>query len=499
MSKKLVVFEMANNHMGDVGHGERIIEEFSKIKDKHPEFTYGMKFQFRDLDTFIHPAYKDRLDIKYVKRFQGTKLTDEEFTRLKELAEERGFTPICTGFDEASIDKIEEMRFPVIKIASCSFTDWPLLNRIAETTVPLIASTAGATLEEIDNVVAFFLNRKKDLTLMHCVGEYPTTEENLQLNQIKLFKERYAGVRVGYSTHEDPNTFDLAPIALGLGAEVFEKHVGVPTEEYENNVYSVNPSQLDCWLGNLARGEKACGLTEGRHKATDKELSDLRTFKRGVFFKRDVGANETLTREDVFYAFPCSPKQLLANDMSKYAKYATKMEQKSMHGVLGFEVNHSNLRKDILKIRNEVKQLVLDSKVIVPKDAPLEISHHYGMENFYKTGLCMVTVVNEGYCKKLLISLPNQEHPTQWHKKKTETFVVLHGEIILYLDGVCSTLKPGEIVTIHPGVTHRFIGGPEGSVIEEISTTHFIDDSYYEDGSISQNKNRKTMVTHWLN
>ena len=188
MNKKLFIFEMANNHMGDVSHGKRIIEEFSRVKDRYPLFDYGMKFQFRDMDTFIHPDYKNRVDLKYVKRFQETDLTDDQFLELKKMAEDHGFIPICTGFDEASIDRIEKMNFPIIKIASCSFTDWPLLNRIAETNVPLIASTAGSTTDEIDNVVSFFLNRKKDLTIMHCVGEYPTSGRNLQLNQLKYLK-----------------------------------------------------------------------------------------------------------------------------------------------------------------------------------------------------------------------------------------------------------------------------------------------------------------------
>ena len=113
--------------------------------------------------------------------------------------------------------------------------------------------------------------------------EYPTSESSMQLNQLKLLKDRYPGIKVGYSTHEDPNTFDIVPIAIGMGAEVLEKHVGVATDEYDLNVYSVSPEQMDKWLENASRAVKACGLEETRHDATKKELSDLRTFKRGVF------------------------------------------------------------------------------------------------------------------------------------------------------------------------------------------------------------------------
>ena len=149
MNKPLFIFEFANNHMGDSQHGARMISEYADII-KDFDFDFAVKFQFRDLDTFIHPDFKDRVDLKYVKRFSETKLTRDVFQRLKDTAEEAGFKTICTGFDERSVDTINEMEFDYIKIASCSFTDWPLLNKIAELDLPVIASTAGATLEEID-------------------------------------------------------------------------------------------------------------------------------------------------------------------------------------------------------------------------------------------------------------------------------------------------------------------------------------------------------------
>ena len=195
--KQLFIFEMANNHMGSLEHGLKLIREFAEVKKEYDEFDFAIKFQFRNIDTFIHPDYKDRMDLKYVKRFTETRLTNEQFLTMKTEAENLGFLTVCTGFDEDSVGLIEEMGFPIIKIASCSFTDWPLLNRIAETNIPIIASTAGSTLEEIDNVVAFFTNRNKDLTIMHCVGEYPTPHEKSNLNRINLLKEEFADIEIG--------------------------------------------------------------------------------------------------------------------------------------------------------------------------------------------------------------------------------------------------------------------------------------------------------------
>ena len=109
----------------------------------------------------------------------------------------------------------------------------------------------------------------------------------------------------------------------------------------------------------------------------------------------------------------------------------------------------------------------------------------------------MITVVNRGYCKKLIICLPGQSHPEQYHEKKEETFVVLHGTVELYLNDKLNVLQRGDIATIEPGTRHKF-NTPTGCVIEEISSTHYPFDSYYTDEKINNNNNRKTLITHWI-
>jgi len=140
----LVVLEMANNHMGDYDHGIKMIHEFAKIIEPYKnQFNFAWKFQFRDIDTFIHPSFQERTDIKYVKRFKETKLSKEQFLSLKNEASKHGFLTMCTAFDENSVDLLSSMNFDIAKIASCSSTDWPLLNKISELNIPIISSTAG--------------------------------------------------------------------------------------------------------------------------------------------------------------------------------------------------------------------------------------------------------------------------------------------------------------------------------------------------------------------
>ena len=146
--KPLFIYEMANNHQGNVAHGMQIIHELIKVSEQYmTDFQFGIKFQYRNLDTFIRPDFWERNDIKNVKRFKDTRLLKDEFLALKKEVEKVGFLSICTPFDETSVDLIMEHNYDIIKIASCSFNDWPLLEKIAQQNKPVIASAAGSSLE----------------------------------------------------------------------------------------------------------------------------------------------------------------------------------------------------------------------------------------------------------------------------------------------------------------------------------------------------------------
>jgi len=494
--KPLFIFEMANNHMGSVEHGLTMIKTFAEVAKPFP-FQFAFKFQFRDLDTFIHPAYASRMDIKAVKRFSETRLSKDQFQQLKDSVSAHGFIAICTPFDEPSVDRIEEMGFDIIKVASCSFTDWPLLERIVQAQKPIIASTAGATLDEIDKVVSFFQNRKKTFAILHCVGEYPTRMDTLNLNQIDLFRQRFSEVPVGYSTHEEPDNMESIQIAIAKGASIFEKHVAVETAEFKKNEYSATPEQIGRWLEAADRAYRMGGIVGQRSKASMKEMDDLRQYKRGVFARRAINKGEKIDATNMFFAFPNVENQLLANDVSKYTGFVADVAIEKHAPVKITDITWLDQRERIYSIVQEVKKILADGNVVVPGMATLEISHHYGLDRFHDIGCTIINVVNREYCKKLIVVLPGQKHPEQYHKIKEETFVVLYGDVTITLDGVATPCRSGDVVTVIRGTKHIF-SSRTGAVIEEISSTHYKDDSYYTDESILLNKERKTIISHWM-
>ncbi len=493
--EKLFMLEMANNHMGNFEHGLKIIRKFAEVTKKY-SFNFGFKLQYRDLDTFIHPAYKGRKDIKYVKRFEETRLSKADFQKLKDEITKQGLYAICTPFDENSVDLVVEQGFDVIKVASCSFTDWPLLEKIVKTDKPVILSTAGAVLADIDSVVAFFEHRSKHFSILHCVGEYPTAKENYELNQIGMFRKRYPNIQVGFSTHEVPAELDSIKMAIAEGAEIFERHVGLKTDKYPVNAYSSSPEQIDAWLAAAKDAFVLTGVKGTRRSISQKEKEDLNGLKRGVFVKKDIKQGKKLSPGNVYFAIPSVAGQLFANDLSKYTEFIAKKDIAAESPALVKEFKIKFLRGKYQEIGGKIKELVLKSDIPLPAKFEYQLSYHYGIEKFNKFGCIIIRCFNREYCKTIIVVLPGQTNPTHAHKKKEETFQILYGDLIIVMNGVKKEYKRGDIVVVEREVKHSFTS-KNGAVFEEVSTTHFKDDSFYDDDAVNKNTDRKANMTYW--
>lgn len=490
--RPLFIFEMANNHQGSVDHGLRIIDAMRQAADPFfGRFAFAVKFQYRDLDTFIHPAARGRADIKNVKRFEETRLSPGEFAAMRNRARELGFFLACTPFDEASAKRVADEGFDWLKIASCSLGDWPLLEAAAATGLPVIASTAGAALGLVRDVVAFFGNRGIPLALMHCVGEYPTEPGHMQMNRLDLLRREFPGNAIGFSTHEAPGSLEPVRIAVAKGARIFEKHMGLPTETIKLNAYSADPAQVAAWLRAADEAFSLCGVEGGDSLPTPKEAADLAALRRGVFAKGDLPAGAALDATKLFLAFPCREGQLTALDLGKYAHITIKAPVAADAPVMAADAAVEDTRPMVQEYVRRVAGLIRESGAVVPAGSECELSHHYGLGKFLEIGMTLITCVNRGYCKKLLVLLPGQSHPAHRHEVKEETFIVLHGDLTVGLDERDLRLGKGDTLTMPQGTAHAF-RSEGGCVFEEISSTHMAGDSYYVDdsGFVSPRKTR---------
>lgn len=491
----LFIFEMANNHQGSVEHGFRIIDAIADIAQKH-SIRGAIKFQFRDLDTFIHPDFRNSQTLKHIPRFLSTRLTDEQFCALIARAKEKGLYVISTPFDESSVDRIGRLGIDVIKIGSCSAQDWPLLEKAAGANRPVIISTGGLTIKDIDKIVSFFQKRAVHFALMHCVALYPTPNEFLHLNQIEVMRNRYPGIIIGFSTHEDPSDYSVVRVAYAKGARIFEKHVGVALGDITLNAYSANPDQVDSWIRAYKETVDACGAKSERI-ISEKEKQDLRSLMRGVYAKQEIQKGMPIHSSDVFFAMPLQDSQLGSERWTKGLI--------ADRNYVPREPISSALRKDVKSKKeiiyhaiHSIKGMLNQAQIPIGHDFKVELSHHYGIERFHEIGCALIECFNREYAKKIIVQLPGQWNPPHYHKKKDETFQVISGNFIVTVDEHKKNLEPGDSLWIPRGVLHSF-GTETGAIVEEVSTTHYNNDSFYADKAIATlaRDDRKTHLLNW--
>ncbi len=492
----LFIYDLANNHQGNLEYAKDIVRAVGEANAK-AGVKGALKFQFRQLDSFIHPDYQNRLDLKYVKRFQETRLEMAAFADLAKAVRAAGLLTMCTPFDEESVDIICDMGLDLIKVASCSADDRPLLEKVARARKPVVVSTAGLRTDEIDWLVNFLESERVEFALMHCVALYPTPDDKLQLNQIEVLKERYRHVPIGWSTHEDQNNTAAIQIAYAKGARLFERHVGLNDGRYPLNAYSSTPEQLNRWL-DAYRAAKAMIGNEERAPTSPAERQTLVELKRGVYVKRDVKKGEVLAQKDVFFAMPVQDGQLVSGQFraglvadADYPAKAMLPEKLAGQG--------SNDDQIVYQIMLQVRGMLNKANIHINEDAEIEISHHYGLRRFREYGAVIITCINRQYAKKLVVQLPRQKHPYHFHKQKEETFQLLDGDLEIVKEGARTHLQPGDTFLVQPNEWHKF-HTLDGCVFEEVSTTSYNNDSFYEDPEIArmERPQRKTKVDNWL-
>lgn len=144
----------------------------------------------------------------------------------------------------------------------------------------------------------------------------------------------------------------------------------------------------------------------------------------------------------------------------------------------------------------EALDMMKKAHIVLPKSANVNIYHHLGADKLTETGAMFINVVNRDYCKSIVAMTPGQAYPNHYHRIKTESFYVLHGELIVTVDGTEHKILPGELLHIDRGQDHSF-ATKTGTVFEEISTMYVPNDSVYTDENIARTSysQRRTTLT----
>ena len=112
----LFVLEIANNHWGSLDRGIKIIRDFAQVVKKN-KIKAAIKFQFRDVDNFVHSNYKENEEIRYVNKTIKTKISWQNMKVMIDEVSKKWNATMATPFDEFSILKCKELNLDLVKIA----------------------------------------------------------------------------------------------------------------------------------------------------------------------------------------------------------------------------------------------------------------------------------------------------------------------------------------------------------------------------------------------
>jgi len=364
--ENLFVLELANNHWGKLERGVKIIHDFARVV-RFNHMHAAIKLQFRDVDQFIHRDFRDRGDVRYIKKTLATQMSWDELRTMVETVRETGMVTMVTPFDEVSVDKCVEFGVEILKIASSDIRDKTLLAKIASTGLPVIASTGGAELQHIDDLVEFFTSRDIPFALNHCVSLYPSEDSDLELDQIDFLKARYPHITIGFSTHEYRDWHDSILMAYAKGARTFERHIDIDHEGVPVSSYCTKPEQADIWFRAFKKAQEMSGHgATARREVPEEERRYLDALVRGVYAKRDIQPGETLSRDDVYFSVPLLKGQISTRE---FVEGETATQPIAAHDAIGIENIDAALFQDA-----DLVELIADRGLDTAPAAPSKLA-----------------------------------------------------------------------------------------------------------------------------
>lgn len=230
-----VIGEIGQNHNGSVDIAKLLVDVvsrpiFDKLFDNKLPKMNAVKLTKRDLKQELSQSQMTRVydnpnsfGRTYGEHREFLELNDEEHYEIFKYAKEKGLEFVETLCAVGCLSILRYFTPDKLKVASRDLTNLPLLAALAETKIPIILSTGMGGKKELDEALGVISKYHDNISILHCVSEYPTKYENVNLKTILYLKKHYPQYTIGYSDH----TIGIAtPVAaVGMGAEIIEKHI----------------------------------------------------------------------------------------------------------------------------------------------------------------------------------------------------------------------------------------------------------------------------------
>lgn len=243
----------------------------------------AVKFQTLRKDKLVAPRiYVDGrwVENPVYKAFSSLELPDEWHFELKRCADQTGIEFFSTPFYLEAVDLMERAGVRTYKIASGDISFLPLLQAVGATGKRVIMSTGASALADIETALNVLTQSgARDITLLHCVANYPPRWEEMNLRAMVTLKEEF-GLPVGISDHTPGSLVAIAAVALG--AVAVEKHVTFDRGHAgPDHPFAMTMDEFADMIAQLRRLEVALG--DGNKLPVQSELEKQYRLRRGVY------------------------------------------------------------------------------------------------------------------------------------------------------------------------------------------------------------------------
>ncbi|HLN74988.1 MAG TPA: N-acetylneuraminate synthase family protein, partial [Prolixibacteraceae bacterium] len=229
-----IIGEIGQNHNGDVEIAKQLIDVVSepvidKLFGQKLMPTNAVKLTRRDLKEELSASEMNRpydnpnsFGKTYGEHRAFLELNDEQHFEIYRYAKSKGLEFVETLCARGCLSMLKLFTPDRLKVASRDVTNLPLLESMAETKIPMILSTGMTGKKELDEALEVITRYHSNVSILHCLSQYPSEYQNINLLTIQYLKEQYPQYTIGYSDH---SIGILMPaVAVGLGAEIIEKH-----------------------------------------------------------------------------------------------------------------------------------------------------------------------------------------------------------------------------------------------------------------------------------
>ncbi len=297
-----VIAEIGHNHQGSLEKAKELFKAAAECG------VDAVKLQKRDNKSlFTREAYNKPYDNEnsfgatYGLHREALEFGTEEYLELKRYAQELGVAMFATAFDIPSADFLAELDMPAYKIASGDLKNTPLLKYVASLGKPMIVSTGGGALDDVQRAYDTIMPINSQLAILQCTSSYPAEYQDLNLRVIESFRQQFPDIVIGLSDHE--NGIAMATAAYVLGARMIEQHFTVNhTWKGTDHVFSLEPIGMKKLVRDLHRVRLALG--DGQKRVLPNEVGPIMKMSKKLVAARDLPSGHTLTSADVAIKSP---------------------------------------------------------------------------------------------------------------------------------------------------------------------------------------------------